>query len=290
MENASKALLMAAGMLLVMLILALVIFAWGKFSDYQNAKDSLVDIEDTAKFNEQFTHYDRDDVQGYEILSLINKVVDYNERKSDVSKNNNNEKYNPINLIINLGFTESNSPFSYNNTAYLFKSDIIANAKYSVVNYKKNSDDYSLKNKIETTINGLGNVGITESEANNMAKSISSIFLTDDEITAKAQALMSKNNQNQDIEKCKKIVKSEMIKKYNSFTTTKITDAEINKLIIKKNSNGNVIDCSDVYKKVCAYYEYIQFKRGVFKCTKLTYDQPTGRVSSMEFTFSGKIY
>ena len=35
MENASKALLMAAGMLLVMLILALVIFAWGKFSDYQ---------------------------------------------------------------------------------------------------------------------------------------------------------------------------------------------------------------------------------------------------------------
>ena len=48
MENASKALLMAAGVFLVMLILALVIFAWGKFSDYQNAKDSLVDIEDTA--------------------------------------------------------------------------------------------------------------------------------------------------------------------------------------------------------------------------------------------------
>ena len=35
MENASKALLMAAGVFLVMLILALVIFAWGKFSDYQ---------------------------------------------------------------------------------------------------------------------------------------------------------------------------------------------------------------------------------------------------------------
>ena len=109
MENASKALLMAAGLFLVMLILALVIFAWGKFSDYQNAKDSLVDIEDTAKFNEQFTHYDRDDVQGYEILSLANQVIDYNRRRADVGQNN--EKYKPIKLVVTLN--NDNKKFSY---------------------------------------------------------------------------------------------------------------------------------------------------------------------------------
>lgn len=101
MENASKALIMAGGMLLAILIVSLLVYAWSLFSKYQSSQDDLTDIEDTAKFNEQFTNYQRDNVKGYEILSLANKVTDYNYRKSE-SDRTNDENYVPITIVINL--------------------------------------------------------------------------------------------------------------------------------------------------------------------------------------------
>lgn len=101
MENASKALIMAGGMLLAILIVSLLVYAWSLFSKYQSSQDDLVNIEDTAKFNEQFTNYQRDKVKGYEILSLANKVTDYNYRKSE-SDRTNDENYVPITIVINL--------------------------------------------------------------------------------------------------------------------------------------------------------------------------------------------
>ena len=41
---------------------------------------------------------------------------------------------------------------------------------------------------------------------------------------------------------------------------------------------------NDIYK----YYEYIQFKRAYFKCTGTTYNRQTGRITKMEFEFTGK--
>lgn len=101
MENTSKALIMAGGMLLAILIVSLLVYAWSLFSKYQSSQDDLTDIEDTAKFNEQFTNYQRDNVKGYEILSLANKVTDYNYRKSE-SDRTNDENYVPITIVINL--------------------------------------------------------------------------------------------------------------------------------------------------------------------------------------------
>ena len=101
MENASKALIMAGGMLLAILIVSLLVYAWSLFSKYQSSQDDLVNIEDTAKFNEQFTNYQRDNVKGYDILSLANKVTDYNYRKSE-SDRTNDENYVPITIVINL--------------------------------------------------------------------------------------------------------------------------------------------------------------------------------------------
>ena len=92
---------MAGGMLLAILIVSLLVYAWSLFSKYQSSQDDLTDIEDTAKFNEQFTNYQRDNVKGYDILSLANKVTDYNYRKSK-SDNTNDENYVPITIEIHL--------------------------------------------------------------------------------------------------------------------------------------------------------------------------------------------
>ena len=109
MENASKALIMAGGVLLTIMIVSLLMFSWRSYTNYRAEQDRLEMIEDTKKFNEQFANYDRDDVSGYELLSLVNKVIDYNQRlskegmASDDTKNaGNTEQNNPITVTIDL--------------------------------------------------------------------------------------------------------------------------------------------------------------------------------------------
>lgn len=97
---------MAGGMLLAILIVSLLIYAWSLFSKYQSSQDELIEIEDTAKFNEQFTNYQRSNVKGYDILSLANKVVDYNYRKSNDAEAKNDEKYVPITIIVKFENTD----------------------------------------------------------------------------------------------------------------------------------------------------------------------------------------
>ena len=101
MENASKALLIAAGVLIAILLIALIIYAGNVISGYQQSKKDLANIEDTAKFNDQFMQYNRKDIQGTELLSLIHKVIDYNERMTTDSTSNTNS-YNPITLEIDM--------------------------------------------------------------------------------------------------------------------------------------------------------------------------------------------
>lgn len=128
MENASKALIMAGGMLLAILIVSLLVYAWSLFSKYQLSKDSLSDVEDTAKFNEQFANYDRDDVQGYELISLVNKIVDYNYRKSKDEEAKSDDKYSPITITIDFGSDANMKKLSYNSNNTLFTS---SNFKYT---------------------------------------------------------------------------------------------------------------------------------------------------------------
>ncbi len=49
------------------------------------------------------------------------------------------------------------------------------------------------------------------------------------------------------------------------------------------NLKGSTIR-EDIYK----YYEYIQFKRAYFKCTGTKYNTQTGRITELNFEFTGK--
>ena len=65
---------------------------------------------------------------------------------------------------------------------------------------------------------------------------------------------------------------------YKSITndnTVKTYDEMVNKV---KNT-------ASIYQ----YYEYSQFKKGIFECTGIEYDDITGRVKTINFNFTGKI-
>ena len=64
MENASKALLMAAGVLIVILIVSVFMFFINQVSDYQKTNEDAIKDSQLSTFNEQFAQYARKDLKG----------------------------------------------------------------------------------------------------------------------------------------------------------------------------------------------------------------------------------
>ena len=246
MENASKALLMAGGVLLGILLVSLLLYAWKTFSKYQSSDTELTNIENISKFNQQFTNYDRDDVEGYELITLANQIVDYNQRKSNLG--GNDEKFKPIEITIDLS-KGNRQVFVYNNGS----NNLFTTNRY----YEGKSPNSSPFSKVINDIKVIESTLGGSDSASKIAKSYDSIF-TD-----------STNSE---------VLKKSM-DKYNSLTIKKINNTNL----LKTNSSRSTA--------VLKYYEYIQFKRAVFKCTKLEYDEAgTGRVKIIEFDWTGKIH
>ena len=148
MENASKALLIAGGVLIAILLISLLIYTSTVISEYQDSKKELADIEDTAKFNDQFLQYNRDDVEGYELLSLIHKVIDYNERKTTDSTIDT-DSYKPIKLEIDFINDENVKKLVYSEKPQLF-----TNTSYVIDASNRNSSN-SFEYKVQEAMNDL---------------------------------------------------------------------------------------------------------------------------------------
>ncbi len=81
MENASKALIMAGSVLIAIMVISLLVMTYNNLTETMNAKNDEDAIEQVIEFNKQYDVYYRDNLYGSDILSLANKVVDYNERQ-----------------------------------------------------------------------------------------------------------------------------------------------------------------------------------------------------------------
>ena len=82
MENASKALIMAASVLIAIVIIGAFMLMMSNLTDYQEKSYQSTADAQTTEFNNQYVTYVRDDVRGSDMISLMNKVVDYNSRKT----------------------------------------------------------------------------------------------------------------------------------------------------------------------------------------------------------------
>lgn len=86
MENASKALLMAAGVLIGVLILSLAVFLFVNFGGTSARIHDTVQKKQLAKFNTQFTNYEtKESVTIYDIVSVSNLATE-NNRENQLQK------------------------------------------------------------------------------------------------------------------------------------------------------------------------------------------------------------
>ena len=84
MENISKALLIAGGILFAILILTLLVIFHGQISSYYAEQHNAKMVEQITEFNNKFENYNGQTIRGSELISVMNRVVDYNRIYADI--------------------------------------------------------------------------------------------------------------------------------------------------------------------------------------------------------------
>lgn len=291
MENASKALLMAGGIILTMLIVSLLLYGWTSLTEYQESQDRIKEVEDLAKFNQQFTNYERNDVQGYDLLSLVNKVIDYNQRKSK----NFNEESAAGNDAVYKEITVNILMYDQDTTAVNLEDDIVTKGDLKTL-LTRTITFPKVKNKSATNSIGEKDKLTLFKEQKYKQNNASNTFK--DAVLDKVKKIEEKFGGATNIQNLVKnidtIYQGEIIG-YNEGTPDSGWYDE-NYIISRYKTltglkAGSVDDIrkEDKAEEVLKYYEYSYFKKSIFECTKVEYDKDTGRVIQMDFRFTGEL-
>ena len=84
MENASKALIIAGSVLVSLIIISLLVGFFNQMRNLQQTEATGEEVEQATEFNKPYVAYDRE-VYGSELLSIANKVKDYNKRQAEIN-------------------------------------------------------------------------------------------------------------------------------------------------------------------------------------------------------------
>lgn len=256
MENASKALIMAASVLIAIMIFGALMLMFNNLTSYQKTEVKTEQEAKVLEFNNQFETYNRTNVRGSELYSLLNRAIDYNIRKSVVSNDEGKYiAYEPIKVTFDFNGKVS---MLYAPTASVSDSytHLIKQGKYEQ-SATTNTFANEVKSKIDTLESTYGAESLT-----NLTKAVTKIFIANSS---------SDSEKNEAIENFNKISKKEQITNWNKISEN-----------------------STIRKAVFQYYEYVQFKRARFNCegnsystNSIKYNDKTGRITELHFKFTG---
>ena len=277
MENATKALLIAAGVMIAVMILSLLLIGYNQISDYYNKQHESTEVDQLTKFNSKFENYHRNKIRGSDMISLMNRVIDYNTNESYQAGTN----YERIGVTIDLKSNSVINQFKYDKNdasdATILNNTII-NSSYEITNKSgKNIDNDNkltaitgAENKLMQSLNSLGVSNTSSSQLQSLASNISNIMIEDnDQPTELWQVRNTKIKNRQK--------RAELIKRVLNID---ITYSDEETAVANSSSQDKI---NEIKKIALQYYQYIQFKRAYFDCTEVKYDEKTGRVCEMNF-------
>jgi|GEM_PF-1899070 hypothetical protein len=96
MENASKALLIAGGVLIAILIVSVLVVTLNIVNSNQRTREKALVTEQLAEFNQKYEAYNKKALRGTDIITLMKMAIENNN-----SASSDNPYY--INVIIDLG-------------------------------------------------------------------------------------------------------------------------------------------------------------------------------------------
>ena len=142
MENASKALIIAGGILIGIITISIFVLMFNKIGDTMDVISTDTSEEELLKFNKSFNIYNKKVMYGSDVISAINNAIDNNERyknsgpfvnikfilKSDIQTveryYNSDRSFKEEKLLGNVSFT-ANKEYSIKNDKDLIKATII---------------------------------------------------------------------------------------------------------------------------------------------------------------------
>lgn len=256
MENATKALLISAAILIAILIISLIMIVYNEISDYYAAGHEEKEIQQLKEFNEIFNNYNRENIRGNDMLSLMNRIIDYNERLSYEVNN----QYPRMQVTIEVGGYIDKFKYDEDSSDTIF----IGKTRGGQITNKLGIDRVEDKWLIAITevendlIANYPQFNLTSTKLQRLSADISNIVIDS----------YYETGIDTDSENIRK-------KRKNLLENT-----------LKQTINDSDID--DIKEITCKYYEFTQFKRALFNCTEVIYDQASGRIKEMNFEVKTK--
>lgn len=98
MENASKALMMAGGVLISIIVIGILLLAFNSLKEYPKEQEKVLKAEQLAKFNTEYEAYEKPRMYGTDVITVLNKAINNNKKYQDEDTDG---VYN-INIIFKL--------------------------------------------------------------------------------------------------------------------------------------------------------------------------------------------
>lgn len=254
MENASKALIMAAGVLLAVMILAIVVYFFSTLSVFPNSDDEVTQIEQITAFNLEYEVYDKKIMYGVDVISALNKAK------------SNNEKYVEGNF---LSGDKSGTEF-YVDIGVTLKEDI----KESLLVYhiytnsvgKVMETSYDEGNGINNQVFLNSSSGSTASDKFVIPKNALTTFTTSTQLkTVKDKKVLNKGTYS--------------LRSANTMLEDLLSFSDNMKQVIKNSDSGSGDKWSSAIWETALY----NFKTKKFKCIDVHYSDTTGRIDRLDF-------
>lgn len=271
MEDVSKALLIAAGMFFIILILSSLVIFHNDISTYFTQKHDDVIIKQTQELNAKFENYHRNNIRGSDLISLMNRVIDYNATESYFEGTN----YKRIRVNIHIG-AENLDEFKYE----------LENSRFGTTNNFITADITNTTGGGDNYANDRQLVAITGTSSNLISRAVEKGFNITDTQLQQLQSQISNIIVDESGEDMRAIE--------NRYYRANILEDLIGWRDIQVDeetwkSKGDSITKMELIKEIASqYYQYIQFKRACFDCTEVIYDDETNRVVEMNFVLQTK--
>ena len=263
MENASKALTMAAGVLLAVMIFALLVYFFGRLSAIPTSEDEATKIEQAQKFNLEYEVYDKRIMYGVDVISALNKA------------NSNNEKYVEGSF---LSGDMAGAEF-YVDVEVKLKTNVVENLTV----YRIYTNSVGKVMETPYPYNGKdGPDGVNRFFVSSESSSSDQIgkFV----IPKGSSGVTTKFTTNTLL----KTVKDQLVFSANTYHLRDNTDTTLKTLLSFSDDMKQEIKNSDIYggeSWSSAIWEtaLYNFKTKKFKCTDVHYSETTGRIDNLAF-------
>lgn len=186
MENATKALIISGSVLIALMIIGALLLMFNSLSSYQETNIQGTREAQVIEFNNQYETYNHDDVRGSDLYSLLNRIIDYNRRKSTEGTGSRDEgQY--------LAYEPMTIEFTIKSDVY---SQLSVDGTYRLITKKKytsSNTNNEFENKIKATIDTLENTYGADSLVN-LTTNITKVFPENPTEQQKQEAIERFNN------------------------------------------------------------------------------------------------